>query len=375
MKKFLSILIVAVMLVGLMSACGEKEYINKGFVTKDFRSPVIYETVDKNVTWGTFQKNYEDVQNAVELRIGTEGYIKSEEEFVECIKIAKARLDALESNYAFGYNDDNGGRFYAYIEKEKLGLATFGLLNVYGASDCKIVSQMKDLEIGYVENASYRINENSKIELTVEVPESDRESFGAYIKDNIGMPLYLQIGKLTYSSTTVTESMASDKVTFTGLMFIGSGKNEADYEFFGKLAQTVINNAECGYSTALPEAIDQNDEYPIEFVTYMDECVKANIAALYDDVRVGRWSLESSIFIIIDGEKYNLSDEEYLDRVEEIYRACEFEKGAYSEVVFKLNLSNGVTFQKKDGEMVCVYYDDNIATLVEAHPFISELIP
>ena len=156
---------------------------------------------------------------------------------------------------------------------------------------------------------------------------------------------------------------------------IESGKNEADYEFFGKLAQTVINNAECGYSTALPESIDQNDEYPIEFVTYMDECVKANIAALYNDVRVGRWSLESSIFIVIDGEKYNLSDEEYLDRVEEIYRACEFEKGAYSEVVFNLNLSNCVTFQKKDGEMVCVSYDDNIATLVEAHPFISELIP
>lgn len=354
-------------------------YVNSDFVPSDENS-TLYETSAKSIGRGMYQVDESDLTGeCLEL---TAGYITAgnKSDFEAKVAKFKEKLDILESKYAFGYSDDEGTTVDIKIEGAKLGLPVFALLNVTSTYSNKIYSQMGDLEINTVENLSYTLNADSAFEITVEIPERDRETLQSYISKNPGAPLYFKCGELTFSHVEITPDMPADKITFTGFDFLGSNVNEADYEYIMKLAQHNVNESEEGaFTMSFPTFIEDDTSYSLPYVTPMDEIIISKVNSLYSDAQFIREDVRNRISIKFDVDPSVVSVEECLARVQTLYGECSFDDGAYSSVAFKWlsdeeYMNNYVIFTKRDGKMICTGYPDRIAADVETHPFISGYI-
>ncbi len=383
MRKILTILLVCVMILASFTGCMKKDegYINKDFIPEDELLGRFYETKDKSIGWGRYQKNLEDLgSNCIEIYAGYLYSTETKEEFDTKVKMFKKELDMLGSEYAFAYYGDKGNLFTVTIEKSKLGLPTFALFNINYSYQNTIVSQMGDLTIEKIENLNYIVNEDLKLEVTIDIPEGRRDEFENYIKENVGKMLYLKLGDLTFSAKAITENMDSASVTFTGVLFLGSDVDESQYQFLARLAQYNVNNKNEGeYIMGFPTVVEDGDEYDVKYVTYMDECVVNNLNSLYDDALFERRDIENKIKIHFDIDYTVVYDEECLDRVEEVYELCDFDLGAYSEITFtwpseEKGYNDYVIFTKRNGKMLCTGYSDRMKSTVEYHHFVKNYI-
>lgn len=383
MKKVLLILLALVMTLTTFAGCGKKDegYINKEFIPQDPLLGRCYETEDKCINWGKYQKNPEDLPDScIEIFVGSVYSIKTKEEFAGKIKMFKDELDVIGSDYAFAYYGEKGNLFTVKIEKSKMGLPTFALFNINYSHQNTIVSQMGDLTIEKIENLSYTVNTDLKLQITVDIPESDREKLENYIKENVGGMLYLKLGDLTFSAKTITEDMSAHSVTFTGTLFLGSNVDESQYQFLARLAQYNVNNKNDGeYSMGFPTVIEKGDEYDVKYITYMDECVINNINSLYTDTTFERRDIANEIYIHFDIDCAVVHDNECLDRVKALYELCGFDSGAYSQISFtwpseEEGYNDYVIFTKKEGKMICSGYSDRLEGEVTNHPFTKNYI-
>lgn len=381
--KRMIVLGVIVSLLLVFTGCGSSKteyYKNEEFVSEN-TGEVVYETKNKNLSWGAYQKETSELtEECMELHAGAISLSKSKEEFDSKVSRFKEKLDILESDYAFGYSSDEGDVIKIKIDDSKLGLPVFAILNINHSSENMIVSPMGDMTVKSVKNFSYTLNENSQFDITVEVPNSEQEKLAQYISKNPDTTLYLKLGDLTFSSVSIKEGMPSDKVTFSGLEFLGSSVREADYEFIMILTEYVVNNPDDGlFSMDFPNEIEDEVEYKVPYITAMDEVIIANINSLYDDVVFTREGVQNNIAI-----RFNIDPEKEdtvmsLNRIYKIYNLCGFDDGAYSTVSFrwpsgKIGTNNYVFFTKRNGKMVCGGYADRIKEEVKNDKFISQYI-
>ncbi len=379
MKKFKFLSLMIVLFAFIVSGCsgGGKYYKNREFITDDTLE-VTFETTDKSIHWGEFQKEANSLgDDCDEIHAALIPASNSKEEFDEKVKLLKDRLDALESEYEFGYSGDDGNIITIKIGNKKIGLPVFAIFNADRVDDIKIVSTMNDLEISSLTSASYKIN-GDKVETSVEIPETDREKLKNYINDNAGEYIYLKIGELTYSELVITEDTPSDKLTFTGFAFLGSESDETKYEFIAKLATYVINNMHDGkLNMNFGTEVEENDVYGVPYVTKTDENVIENIKTLYSDVRFIRDSVKNKITLHFEGEMGEIAPAEAFEKIQAIYEICKFDDGAYSVVSFTwaagdvIGKNDFVYFEKIDGKMVCHLWSDKIEEDVKNNAFLK----
>ncbi len=380
-KKMVALGLVICLLCTLVGCGSKTEYYKNTEYKPQNANEVVYETKDKNLGWGKYQKEVSELgEGSIELQAATIALAKTKEAFDNNVCKLKERLDILESNYALGYTGDDGDIVTVKMDSAKLGLPVFAILNIHNPSFHSVVSTLGDLSISEVKNFTYSLGENGRYDMTVEVPEAKQNELKQYIAQNADTALYLKLGELTFSSVMIKEDMPADKITFNGLNFLGSTANEADYEFILKLTEYVFNNPSDGFFTmAFPTEVTEGVTYTIPYITPMDEAIIANINALYSDTSFTRNNVKNNITIRfnIDPEKENTFA--CLNRIYKLYEACEFDGGAYATISFTWPSGDGVTnhyvmFTKKDGKMVCTGYADKIADAVKDDKFISQYL-
>lgn len=385
MKNKVIIKILACLSAGtmLLTGCSQSTkteyYKNTDFVSEDGKT--MFETAEKNLGWGKYQKNESDLgDNIIELEAGYIARSQSKEDFNKKVEAFKDRLDVLESEYALGYRTEEGDVITIKMDDSKLGLPVFALLNVNSPLDVMVVSQLRELQIADIRNIDYKVSSNSKYEVTVEIPENKQNALAEFTKEHIGETLYLKIGDLTFSSTTITETTVADKLIFEGFSFLGSNATEINYEFIMKLAEYVVENPCDGdFTMSFPKEVEGEVSYNVPYVTQMDELIIATVSGLYNDTKFTREGIENSIKFYFEIDPNTTSVISCLNRIYRIYDECNFEKGAYSRVSFawpsgKTGYNDYVSFSKKNGKMVCANYSDRIKKEVEQDGFISRYI-
>ncbi len=114
-----------------------------------------------------------------------------------------------------------------------------------------------------------------------------------------------------------------------------------------------------------------------DIVTEMDEQVLENASQIMPGIKFERRGVKNNITLWFDrNSTEELSMYEYLEKVEQIYTACDFDGGAYSSVGFSwpaeesdaMSKNNFVIFTKKDGKMICKP-SDKIADIVKGTSF------
>lgn len=378
--KLLACLSAGIMLLTGCSQSTKTEYYkNTDFVSEDGKT--IFETTDKNLGWGKYQKNESDLgENVIELEAGYIALSQSKEDFDKKVEAFRDRLDVLESEYALGYRTEEGDVITIKMDDSKLGLPVFALLNVNSPLDVMVVSQLRELQIADIRNIDYKVSSNSKYEVTVEIPENKQSALAEFTKEHIGETLYLKIGDLTFSSTTITETTADNKLIFEGFSFLGSNANEINYEFIMKLAEYVVDNPCDGdFTMSFPKEVEDEVSYKVPYITQMDEFIIATVSGLYNDTKFTREGIENSIKFYFEIDPNTTSVISCLNRIYRIYDECNFEEGAYSRVSFawpsgKTGYNDYVSFSKKNGKMVCTNYSDRIKKEVEQDSFISRYI-
>lgn len=166
------------------------------------------------------------------------------------------------------------------------------------------------------------------------------------------------------------------------MIFLGKNAKQTDYEKIAKLAEYVMNtDSEYLYPMSFNLDTDNLDgevlKYGIPYITEMDEQVLENASQIMPGIKFERRGVKNNITLWFDrNSTENLSVYEYLEKVEQIYTACDFDGGAYSSVGFSwpseesgtMAKNNFVIFTKKDGKMICKP-SDKIADIVKSTSF------
>ncbi|MCH5187203.1 MAG: hypothetical protein J1F63_02275 [Oscillospiraceae bacterium] len=383
MKK--TLIIMVLLLAVFMGGCGKSEskyYLNEDFLSDEV--DVVYETKEKNNGWGKYQVEESGLNgDALELGAGGKATAVSQEEFSEIVKIYRDRLDAMETAYALGYDAKKATNVKIKIAKEKIGLPVLAILDIGRPDEIVVVSAMSDLKFDGISNFSYEKGSDGRFVFTVDVPEKAQAEYASYIKSNVGAQVYLKLGELTFSKTEISEDMPADKITFTGFTFFGNpeknGINEFDYEYIAKLASQIVNDFNSNVFTSFTGSADEDMVYDVPYITEMDEYIADIAQEAYPGVRITRRSIANELeFYYKDMENQVLGAAEGLRRSQELFELCNFDGGAYSEVVFKWPAHGSpmecdfIIFKKQDGEMICRLFSDNLSEEIYSVPFFKD---
>lgn len=375
----LSVLVFIMMIAGGCSGVSEKYYVNTEFISADTNA-TIYETADKNISWGVYQKEVGSLNDiCIELPAANIVLAKDKEEFADNVYAIKDKLDILESEYALGYSGDKGQNITVTIDPSKLGLPVFALLNLDNTTRSCVISEMGDVSV-YIMDFAYTLNSDGIFNMTVTLDKSSSEykKLEDYIPGHIGESLYLKLGELTASSCIITEDILKKNITFTGLSFLGDNIAESDYEYLMEIVKfAFINPDEYVYGMNFPTEIKDNEQYAVPLITKSDNEIRKITDSLYDDVILTRNSIKNNITIHFNINPEEESDYQCIDRIVRLYEACEFDKGAYSTVSFTWptgedNKNDYAIFSKKDGLMTGSSCSASIEEKIKGDPVLCK---
>ena len=381
MKKY-SVVILMILLVCL-TGCGSKSnrYVNKEFLSEN-TNEVKYETKERNISWGNNQAEMSEIsESSVILSAG--GVVgTTKEELENNVKAFKKKLDFIDVPYALGYSGNEASYVDIKIDASKIGLPVLALLNVSNETDRAVVSQMGDMTITKLTDFTYTQNANGGYDFSVKIPESEINKLNDFCKQHIGEGLYLKIGALPFSKCVITDDTTAENLVFENMIFLGKNTKQTDYEKIAKLAEYVMNtDSKDLYPMSFNLDADKLDgevlQYGIPYITEMDEQVLENASQIMPGIKFERRGVKNNITLWFDRNSTDeLSVYKYLEKVEQIYTACDFDGGAYSSVGFSwpseesdtISKNNFVIFTKKDGKMICKP-SDKIADIVKGTSF------
>ena len=381
MKKY-SVVILMILLVCL-TGCGSKSnrYVNKEFLSEN-TNEVKYETKEQNISWGNNQAEMSEISEpSVILSAG--GVVgTTKEELENNVKAFKKKLDFIDVPYAVGYSGKEASYVDIKIDASKIGLPVLALLNVSNETDRAVVSQMGDMTITKLTDFAYTQNANGGYDFKVKIPESEINKLNDFCKQHIGEGLYLKIGTLPFSKCVITDDTTAENLVFENMIFLGKNTKQTDYEKIAKLAEYVMNtDSKDLYPMSFNLDADKLDgevlQYGIPYITEMDEQVLENASQIMPGIKFERRGVKNNITLWFDrNSTEELSVYKYLEKVEQIYTACDFDGGAYSDVCFSwpsedsdtMAKNNFVIFTKKDGKMICKP-SDKIADIVKGTSF------
>ena len=378
MKKY-SVIILMILLICLTGCkSSSNRYINKEFLSEN-TSEVKYETKEQNVSWGDNQSEVTEISElSVILSAGVVAGT-TKEELENNVKAFKKKLDFIDVPYALGYSGKEASYVDIKIDASKIGLPVLALLNVSNETDRAVVSQMGDMKITKLTDFAYRENANGGYDFTVKIPESEINKLNDFCKQHTGEGLYLKIGALPFSGCVITDDTYAENLVFENMIFLGKSAKQTDYEKIAKLAEYVMNtDSKDLYPMRFDLDANELDgevlQYGIPYITEMDEQVLESTSQIMPGIKLKRQGVENGITLWFDRESSgNMSLYEYLEKAEQIYTACNFDSGAYSNVGFSWPsegsiINDFVIFEKKDGKMIC-RSSDEIADIVKGTPF------